>query len=395
MRPRLFLAAFVVLTGASCGDGPLPPLVATTGNIEVVVATDGVDRDPSGYLIQIDAGPTFEIPIDGRSFTSDWPPGPHDVRLFEVAANCVVAEGDRRTVQVVAGGEVSQTVTVTFQVTCTRTDKIAFTRWVTGWYGDYPAITITYADGTEQVELASGDSPSWSPDGTRLVLASFSCYYGPCGDEARVGLYVVQGEDRAEFRLLTRGRDFHPAWNPVHPIIVFVRGQRLYRIHPDFSGDIGAGEMRFPGDIPDGAVSEPAWSPDGNRFAFTCEVEPGNRDICLVNSDGTGFQRLTRGLETDRHPAWRPDGGKIAFTTTRFTGGPNIALMDPDGGNVTRVTAGSDPSWLPGGNGLVFSHLKCVSASDCSTIGLSRVAPDGTGITRLTSGADSEPTWRP
>ncbi|HEX9971026.1 MAG TPA: hypothetical protein VGD14_03050, partial [bacterium] len=43
----------------------------------------------------------------------------------------------------------------------------------------------------------------------------------------------------------------------------------------------------------------------------------GNREICLVNPDGTGFQRLTNNTAHDECPSFSPDGKKIAFISNR------------------------------------------------------------------------------
>ena len=64
----------------------------------------------------------------------------------------------------------------------------------------------------------------------------------------------------------------------------------------------------------------PAWSPDGQRIAF----ERGRRqahptgsgawgyEVYVMNADGSGQQRLTRG---GSQPRWSPDGRKIAFVS--------------------------------------------------------------------------------
>ena len=55
----------------------------------------------------------------------------------------------------------------------------------------------------------------------------------------------------------------------------------------------------------------PVWSPDGSQIAFTRYVDRGgentNFSIYVVNADGTGLRRLTRG-PYDSSPAWQPSG---------------------------------------------------------------------------------------
>jgi Tol biopolymer transport system component len=39
-----------------------------------------------------------------------------------------------------------------------------------------------------------------------------------------------------------------------------------------------------------------------------------NRDIFIVDADGSNLTRVTTGFDTAMDPAWSPDGGKIAFS---------------------------------------------------------------------------------
>ena len=61
----------------------------------------------------------------------------------------------------------------------------------------------------------------------------------------------------------------------------------------------------------------PAWSPDGEKIAFVRIAPIGNKDIYVVNADGTNVVRLTTAPSFEGTPAWSPDGRTIAFT--KFT----------------------------------------------------------------------------
>ena len=66
----------------------------------------------------------------------------------------------------------------------------------------------------------------------------------------------------------------------------------------------------------------PAWSPDGNRIAFTrcgaalfgCNV---SEDVYVMNADGSGLQLVAAGAN---RPAWSPDGTKLAYAAQRSGG---------------------------------------------------------------------------
>jgi Tol biopolymer transport system component len=47
----------------------------------------------------------------------------------------------------------------------------------------------------------------------------------------------------------------------------------------------------------------------------------GNREIYVMNSDGSGQTRFTNGYRPDYQPSWAPDDTKIAFTSYRTAQG--------------------------------------------------------------------------
>ena len=70
--------------------------------------------------------------------------------------------------------------------------------------------------------------------------------------------------------------------------------------------------------------TDPAWSPDGNKIAFASTRDgnsPYNVDLYTTDADGTGEPvRLTHNTQLqgqDTDPAWSPDGSKIAFSGLR------------------------------------------------------------------------------
>jgi Tol biopolymer transport system component len=92
---------------------------------------------------------------------------------------------------------------------------------------------------------------------------------------------------------------------------------------------------------------QPAFSPDGNRIAFTSS-QNGN-EIYVMDADGTDRVRLTDNAARDARPAFSPRGDRIAFTSNRpgpdgFTD-DEIYVMDAadtdgdgNGDNLTQIT---------------------------------------------------------
>lgn len=66
-------------------------------------------------------------------------------------------------------------------------------------------------------------------------------------------------------------------------------------------------------------VTEPSWSPDESQIAFTMQVsDEGYRSVFLINSDGTGLQRLTEDKAFYYSPVWSPDGKMLPLRRKRM-----------------------------------------------------------------------------
>jgi phospholipase C len=97
--------------------------------------------------------------------------------------------------------------------------------------------------------------------------------------------------------------------------------------------------------------SEPAWSPDGTRIAFTTN-RTGNDDVFVMNADGTGAVDVTNDPASDSEPAWSPDGGtRLAFTSDRAGQADVYVANSIDGSGAVdasgRAGADTHPSWQP------------------------------------------------
>jgi Tol biopolymer transport system component len=122
----------------------------------------------------------------------------------------------------------------------------------------------------------------------------------------------------------------------------------------------GTGLMQLTS-LQDGAC-QPAWSPDGQRLAFTspcrtnAEIYEGSQ-LFLANADGTGIEPLPYVPGGDFDPAWSPDGKSIAFTSMRDRHA-QIYVIDLETRGVTNLSqnpgAESQPVWSPSGAEIIF-----------------------------------------
>ncbi|MCU0453245.1 MAG: BamA/TamA family outer membrane protein [Bacteroidetes bacterium] len=146
-------------------------------------------------------------------------------------------------------------------------------------------------------------SPSWAPDGQRLVFSSID----RSGDQ---DLYLFD-----------------------------VRGDRLKKLTNDLYDD-----------------RDPAWSPDGRTIAFSSDRTSygpkGRYNLFTVDTTGVDIRYVTFGDATDHAPAWSPDGRWLAFTSD-VDGVNNIWAVDMTAPEASRsmrrvtsfITSSSDPAW--------------------------------------------------
>lgn len=105
-------------------------------------------------------------------------------------------------------------------------------------------------------------------------------------------------------------------------------------------------------------AANPQLTPDGSAVVFD-SAEPAaagggtQRDLWLVQVDGTGLTRLTDTPGDEEHPTVSPDGERLAYSGADVPGaGHQIYLRPLTGGTPTRVTnpangTATEPAWNP------------------------------------------------
>ena len=150
-------------------------------------------------------------------------------------------------------------------------------------------------------------------------------------------------------------------------------------------------------------VSTLASTAANGKIAFTSNRD-GNREIYVMNPNGTGQIRLTNNTIVDDHPTWSPDGSRLAFVSEKPTGGRAIFIMNADGTGRTEVTPVTyvdrysqwpmaiwtdfySMDWSPDGTRIVFQD----------NYDLVIVNSDGSGRHAITDSTayDLEPAWSP
>ena len=237
---------------------------------------------------------------------------------------------------------------------------------IPGWFTH--DIFVMDVNGKNQRNLTNhpdkDHSPSWSPDGKRIVFTSER-------DENKE-IYVMDA-DGSHPRRLTENDNFDqsPSWSPDGKRIAFMSDRDGDFAHFDiFVMDADGGNQQ---NITNNPFDDrdPSWSPDGERIAFSSQRDGHFRsrfgitsEIYVMAADGGNQHRLTENLKNDWDPSWSPDGERIAFASDRKGDFVNfeIYVMDADGGNQHRLTENrhtdSSPSWSPDSEHITFSSLR-------------------------------------
>ena len=185
-----------------------------------------------------------------------------------------------------------------------------------------------YPPGTEVNTATSG-----AADGTFRVWALLPGTYT---------LNVTSADGSGRTRLTTNpGPDSDPAWSPDGRTIAFVSGRDgntgIYVMNADGTEQrlLMPAKVDYPPQL--------AWSPDGQKLAFTVALTSGpdgNLEIYVMNADGSGQRNLTpTNSADDGAPRWSPDGRRIVFVGSR-DGGEAIYVMNADGSGQQRLTGG-------------------------------------------------------
>ena len=249
------------------------------------------------------------------------------------------------------------------------------------------------ADGSGRAEVLTGE-------GTRTDSARVSPNGALIAYSRGLDLWVAGIAGGAPQRVTTgQNNDQNAAFSPDGTKLVFRRvgEDDLFVVGLD-----GTGLRNLTGDGGAGQEYEPDWSPDGTRIAYQRDESAGQASIYVIPAAGGSPANLTPERPTpptcetshyDRssEPVWSPDGSRIAFTGssvcrgTESQYGKDIWVMGPDGGGKTNLVANDGPSeyephWSPDGTRIAFlsDQDDVEGPGDVYTM-----LPDGSGRTKV------------
>ncbi len=223
---------------------------------------------------------------------------------------------------------------------------------------------------------------------TRVVFIDES---GP--KDRRVKKLAIMDQDGFNPRDLPVGGDLllTPRFSPNSMELTFMSfGSGVPRV---YIYNIETQQKEIVGDFPNMSFA-PRYSPDGQSVVMSLQSDDGrNSDIYELDLRSRQLQRLTEVAAINTAPSFSPDGSQIVFESDRG-GSQQIYVMNSDGSGQNRISFNegrySTPVWSPDGKWIAFTK----QAGGKFAIGV--MAPDGSGERILTEGFHNEgPTWSP
>ena len=182
-------------------------------------------------------------------------------------------------------------------------------------------------------------NPSWSPDGSHLVLTM-----SIQGFVYLATMTVADGQVTLIHPVGGGIMGLQPKYDPTGQKIVYINNynKSVDQVNADGSNHK---VLVTSTTLPNG----PTFSPDGKKIAYSRMI-PGtfNEEIFVRNLVTNATTRLTYSGSHDLEPSWSPDGTKIAFASER-SGQYQVYVMSATGGSPVRITHTStmeaEPFW--------------------------------------------------
>lgn len=185
------------------------------------------------------------------------------------------------------------------------------------------------SDGTglKQITATSSYYPTWSPDGSKIAFYSMA---------ASLDIFIINSDGTGLLNLTNNGvAEIFPSWFPDGTKIAFLKGNEIYTMNTDGTNQV---QLTFTGSI----IASFSWSPDGSRIVYE---NNSDSKLYVMNSDGTNSFQLPGAYTNGTRASWSPSGEKIVFSA--FLSPREICIINSDGTGFRQLTSNGDDEDTP------------------------------------------------
>ncbi|GAB4419883.1 MAG: hypothetical protein Kow002_07880 [Anaerolineales bacterium] len=190
-------------------------------------------------------------------------------------------------------------------------------------------------------------APEISPDGSKIIFTRWT----PASDRHLIWTMDRNGDNAGN---ISGVEGWDPTWSPDGKYVLYAANlngtNQLYTVRVvNNSGR----ERKQVGNYPS-LRGRSDWSPDGS-FIVTYSGPPWNREVYIMNADGTAQRQLTPSGGNSQGPSISPDGNWVAFTAYFDHYGDDhgceIYIIRTNGSDLRRLTDNDycdyQPRWGP------------------------------------------------
>ena len=250
-------------------------------------------------------------------------------------------------------------------------------------------VELVWMDGYTQWEgrnltnITQSPNHDWTPRFSPVSNQITYVTYFPENDNYDI---FIMNQDGSEKRNITNTPVYekYPQFSPDGSFLIY-QGWQKGKMEIFFSNLLDQNNINITRNIAshDLIPHGNAISPDGQRVVFTSERD-GNRNIYIMNTDGTDQTQLTSHPAHDEEPVFSPDGLSIIFTSHR-DGNKEIYIMNDQGNNMANLSNHPaddwNPRYYPDNQKIVFQSLR----DGATNWEIYMMRLDGSGKTNLTN----------
>jgi Tol biopolymer transport system component len=257
------------------------------------------------------------------------------------------------------------------------------------------ATGLAYSDGTKVTPTVGRvRSPSWSPDGKRVVYEKTDFTPRPQGQQ----LYSWDPDYEYHYT------DVFPVYSRDGVLVTtdLQRGEAGNNPHVSISTwnmDGYTGHRRIFSNW-SGSAMMASWSPDGKQLVFGFGTFFGGRNqrpaqIMIMNADGSNVKAVTEGMPNAGFPNWSPDGKSIVYRVWNAQNKNEwgLRLMNLADHSIKVLSTEWDnfPFFSPSGDRILFTRQQASNKD----FDIFTMKADGTDMKQLTTtlGTDGHATW--